>query len=67
MNNGAIANNGSLKGTGSITGAGSFSGNKGTQTRPNAPTVESVGSNFVTLGARSDDGAASNRVRLRRG
>lgn len=49
VNNGAIANNGSLKGTGSITGAGSFSGNKGTQTRPNAPTVESVGSNFVTL------------------
>ena len=49
VNNGAIVNNGSLKGTGSITGTGSFSGNKGTQTRPNAPTVESVGSNFVTL------------------
>lgn len=49
VNNGAIVNNGSLKGTGSITGAGSFSGNKGTQTRPNAPAAESVGSHSVTL------------------
>mgnify|MGYP002649410684 CR=1 FL=1 len=49
VNNGALVNNGSLKGTGGITGTGSFSGNKGTQTRPNSPTVESVGSNSVTL------------------
>lgn len=49
VNNGVIVNNGSLKGTGSITGTGSFSGNKGTQTRPNSPTVESVGSSSVTL------------------
>lgn len=49
VNNGTLVNNGSLKGTGGITGTGSFSGNKGTQTRPNSPTVESVGSNSVTL------------------
>ena len=49
VNNGALVNNGSLKGAGGITGTGSFSGNKGTQTRPNSPTVESVGGNSVTL------------------